>query len=185
MINKLLFKLSGRLPFRSITRDDGEPYLERYYVGQLFGVTFYLHRFVSSDEEPHLHNHPWKRGRALVLSGGYDEEVVVDLCPALGGSGCITKTQRIRWWNVVNGNTFHRISAASPGTWTLFMHGARQTIPARHDNDPNPPQGLKGWGFLQASMFREYTSFVPFVSSNTVRWWVTAPIGAEANRVPL
>ena len=115
MISKLLYKLTANLPCRLIALDSG-PYLERYYVGQLFGVTFYLHRFVSGDSERHLHNHPWRWGRALVLSGGYTEECVTDLCPAAGDSGCLIEERRIRWWNKVNGNHFHRITAPKPTT---------------------------------------------------------------------
>ena len=46
MIHKLLFKLTAGLRCKLIDRE-GAPYLERYYLGRLFGVTFYLHRFVS------------------------------------------------------------------------------------------------------------------------------------------
>lgn len=95
MMSKLLFKLTARLPCRLIQLDSG-PYLERYYLGTLLGVTFYLHRFVSSDTERHLHNHPWGWGRALVLAGGYVEESVHDICPHANDSGCIMQRKYIR-----------------------------------------------------------------------------------------
>ena len=138
MLNKLLYKLTALLPCRLIKLDAG-PYLERYYLGQLFGVTFYLHRFVSSDSERHIHNHPWKWGASLIVAGNYLEERCVDICPSIEGSGCLTSVARRRWFNRFDGNTFHRISDAKPGTWTLFFHGPRVKVGG----------GLKGWGFLE------------------------------------
>lgn len=184
MINKLLYKLTAGLPCRLIPRDEDEPYLERYYLGQLFGVTFYLHRFVSSDEEPHLHNHPWNWGRALVLSGSYNEEVVTDLCPhatPAGGSGCLTETRRVRWWNSVNGNHFHRIANAQPGTWTLFFHGARTRVRMGQCSK------LKGWGFLENFYgvgIHNVTIFRPFPVTSG-EWWLKAPKGRDSAREPL
>lgn len=168
MINELLYRLSARLPCRLI-----HPYLERYYLGRLFSVTFYLHRFVSSDSERHLHNHPWGWGRSLVLSGSYSEESVVDLCPHAGRSGCVTRTTRVRWWNKVDGNWFHRISDVKPGTWTLFFHGKRVGVAGRP----------KGWGFLE-SVDSETTIFRPFPSGAS-RWWETADTGKHIGRAPL
>lgn len=141
-VNRLLYWLTARLPCRLISLDSG-PYLERYYLGEWFGVTCYLHRFVSGDSERHMHNHPWAHGRALVLSGSYVEEVAVDLY----GGGCLTERHTVRWWNVVNGNTFHRIHEAKPGTWTLFMHGERQRIKL------GMTSRLKGWGFIEDGQF--------------------------------
>lgn len=177
MINKLLFKLSARLPCRHI-RVDGKPYLERYYVGQLFGATFYLHRFLSSDQERHTHNHPWSWGRALVLCGGYDEEVATDLTTS-SVDGYLAETRRIRWWNQVDGSHFHRIANAKPGTWTLFFHGPRATVERGHVTQ------LKGWGFL--SRGDHCVTFTPFNSGGTPPgdWWLWEPKGRDAGRVPL
>lgn len=174
MINRLLFKLSAGLRCRLITIND-KPYLERYYMGELFGVTFYLHRFVSADRERHLHNHPWGWARALVLSGGYDEESVHDLTIATP-TGCLIQTRRVNWWNRVNGNHFHRIANAAPGTWTLFFHGPRVQI------GEGMATYAKGWGFLERDT--DTVRFRPFLSANS-NWKDTAPFGRDAGRVPL
>lgn len=170
MLQTALLKLSARLPCRLI-KVNGEPYLERYYVGRLLGVTFYLHRFVSPDGERHLHNHPWGWSRSLVLSGGYTEEVVVDLTTA-SPSGCLTELRHVRWWNRVDGNHFHRIAAVGAGTWTLFFHGARQYV----GGEP------KGWGFL--TPVEGGVMFAPYQSA-AGDWWKTAPRGCDAGRAPL
>lgn len=179
-INELLYKFTARLPCRLIKLDSG-PYLERYYVGKLFGVTFYLHRFVSPDTERHLHNHPWGWGRAIVLSGGYDEEVVTDLTTTTE-SGCMIKNRRIRFYNCVNGNHFHRIANAAPGTWTLFFHGRRTMIKCGMVSRP------KGWGFLQhgyAVGAHDCVQYVPYPRASEPTWWVDAPTGENAGREPL
>lgn len=173
MINKLLYKLTSRLPCRIIKLDSGRPYLERYYLGCLRGVTFYLHRFVSSDSERHVHNHPWSRGGSLILSGGYIEERCIDISPTVEGSGCVTQFAKRRWFNRVDGNTFHRIHEAEPGTWTLFFHGSRATINGQ----------LKGWGFLER-LFDNSVVFTVGVSSPS-NWWETAPTGNKVGRSPL
>ncbi|MCH9838633.1 hypothetical protein K0U83_23420 [bacterium] len=180
-MNKLLYRITAGLPARLINLDEGVPYLERYYVGQLFGVTFYLHRFVSSDRERHVHNHPWRWGRALVLSGGYDEEVPVDLCPHASPSGCVTETRKVRWWNKVDGGHFHRISNAAPGTWTLFFHGPKQRINKGHCSK------LKGWGFLEnvyALGLHNVTVFTPWPVQSG-EWWKDAKLGRDVGREPL
>lgn len=175
MINRLLYRLTAGLPCRLI-KLDGRPYLERYYVGRLFGVTFYLHRFVSSDSERHLHNHPWGWGRALVLTGAYDEESVVDLTPA-APDGCVTHWRRIRFWNRVDGNHFHRIAWVKPGTWTLFFHGYRATV------GEGATLQYKGWGFLE--LRGDLVAFERFTASPKPWWYQDAPKGQDAGRVPL
>ena len=187
MINRLLYRLTANMPARLI-KLDGRPYLERYYVGRLFGVTFYLHRFVSIDSERHLHNHPWGWGRALVLCGGYDEEVVTDLAPSAGPSGCAVTTRRVRFWNRVNGNHFHRIANAAPGTWTLFFHGRRVELPF----ESGPGYVSKGWGFLErrkCPAWRNTTGFetvyTPFTASPSGPLWLDAPKGRDVGREAL
>jgi len=174
MISQWLYKLTAKLPCKLITLDSG-PYLERYYLGQLFGATFYLHRFISSDSNDGLHNHPWRWGRSLILSGSYIEERVFDLCPDANISGCMTENRHIRWWNVVNANTFHRIYDAEPNTWVLFFHSERVMI------RKGMASVFKGWGFIK-SLEGSGTLFVSFPSKNS-QWWIKAPKGREAGRV--
>lgn len=188
MLNKLLFKLTSRLPCRIIELDSG-PYLERYYLGCFLGITFYLHRFVSSDSERHVHNHPWNWGASCILIGSYIEERCLDICPAVPGSGCLTQKVRRRWFNRVDGNTFHRIHDAKPGTWTLFFHGPRAMVGDWPDDMKKLglPRMPKGWGFLERRYLpglHEVTVFVPHGSA-PYRWWEEAAKGGEINRVPL
>lgn len=157
--SKLLFALSGRLPCRIIS-DKGVPYLERYFVAQLLGVTIYLHRFVGSDPDRGLHDHPWSWARSLVLSGEYDEET---------RSGIRT----VRWWNKLTGDTFHRV-ILPPGrteAWTLFMHG----------------RYVKTWGFWHCvnGIGATWQPFRNHGHDGLARWWKHAPVGRDCNgRMP-
>jgi len=177
MINKMLFKYTANLPAQLITTA-GNPYIERYYVGELFGRTFYLHRFISSDSERHLHNHPWSNGWAVILSGSYVEEVVIDLCPH-AHKGCVTEFITRKWFNRIDGNTFHRIHSVKSGTWTLFCHGEMARIPGVF----TPGSLLKGWGFI--NRFGNKTVFRSHQSSSAVEWWENAPLGEHVGRMPL
>ncbi len=173
MFNKFLYRLTASMPCRLIKKKD-RPYMERYFVGQLFGWNFYLHRFVDCDGELEFHNHEWRKGFSLVLSGFYIDERVVDLsCSAWATSGCITEQKVVRWFNRVDCNTFHRVKSVASGTWTLFAHSERVKVEGRP----------KGWGFLYLSGDRLITfEQWPYPSTE---WWHDAQLGANIGRVPL
>jgi hypothetical protein len=180
---RFLFWLSGFLPCRIIDGDDG-PYLERYYLATLFGWQFYLHRFVASDPDRGLHDHPWRLAFSLILSGFYFEETRAG-------------TRVVRWANWLTGDSFHRVvlpfhakqitptaqEYAGPviPCWTLFCHG------------PN----VKPWGFWRERMLGApgypvsdgSAIFDPYTYQREGRpdkWWKTARPGRRApGRAPL
>lgn len=126
-VRAFLMWLTARLPGR-VYNDNGVPFLERYFVACFFGTTVYLHRFVVSDPDRGLHDHPWGWAFSLVLSGRYVE---------LRRNG---ELRFIEWFNLLSGNTFHRVLLQHDGfsgkpmqCWTLFVHGPKR----------------KGWGFLR------------------------------------
>ncbi len=149
-MNRLLYALAGRLPCRIIS-DNGTPYLERYYLCTVLGVRFYLHRFVGSDPDRGLHDHPWPWAGSVVLHGFYFEETRKGM-------------RKVRWLNWLTGDSFHRvilpctlgdhpadsvmctnIPLQSPTCWTLFFHRAAYTKP---------------WGFLR-----------PLEGEKVLMWW--------------
>jgi hypothetical protein len=156
-IARALHRICFGRPCRVIL-SGGAPYLVRVYLGHLGGWRLYLHRFLISDGERWLHDHPFN-GLALVLAGGYDEEVL----PALGADA---RTRRRRWVNWIPGRKFHRIAAVLPDTWTLFLHG-----PHRH-----------AWGFLERvdteDGSRSMLYFNPFDQSDSAgaHWWARAGV---------
>lgn len=167
-MRSFLFWLAGRLPCRIIA-EEGSVYLERYYLFTLLGWRFYLHRFVGSDPDRGLHDHPWARAFSVILAGWYFEET---------RSG----TRKVRWLNALTGDTFHRVvlpkypvgiemgkgwvHEESP-CWTLFFHRA---------------QYVKEWGFLRGQVFLPY---VRTKSDEMPDWWSRVPKGRnEPRRAP-
>lgn len=153
LIEPLIHRITDHLPCRLINGERGEPYLERYYLAGLAGWHLYLHRFVDSDPDRGLHDHPWSRAVSLVLSGGYDE---LRARPD-GSIGC----RRVRPGRIngLRGDTYHRVLLRSGPAWTLFAHGPR----------------VKGWGFKRHD---EYQAMARDASESRHRdWWKRAPKG--------
>lgn len=131
MIGALLLRLTAPMPARAIHIGD-RPYIERYFVGRWLGCTVYLHRYLGSDGDRQVHDHPWRWAVGIPLVGGYLEERVTGLDPRHGWLAVNRPVRRFRP-NLIRATTFHRIVSVEPGTWTLFVHGSR----------------FKGWGFLR------------------------------------
>lgn len=160
-MKSILYWLASHLPCRIIS-DDGKPYLERYYVGTLFNVRFYLHRFVGSDPARGLHDHPWRWARSIVLSGWYCEYRPDGM-------------HKVRWFNKISGETLHRVVlpfnwsidndcekwGQEQPCWTLFFHQAEY---------------VKPWGFLKHGKWQAHNH--PKDGRGTPdAWWKKVPIG--------
>jgi hypothetical protein len=158
-MESLLLKLTAELPAKVI-KDGDRPYLERYYLGRAFGLVWYIHRFVASDPDRGLHDHPWRRAISLVLRGWYLEET------RLG-------TRVVRWINLIGGADFHRVVLPDErAVWTLFGHSA-----IKHP---------KGWGFLRPYWINETGNALVYeehvdqdASLDSAAWVATAPKGRE------
>lgn len=164
MLRRALFRITATLPCRLIKLND-KSYLERYYVGRLFGLVWYLHRFVSSDDERAVHDHPWSWSASLILVGGYLEERVRYLV----GPGDGWKSDMRRMFpgrlNIIRARDFHRVIKPKPDTWTLFCHR----------------YWSKEWGFLErADDMLIYHQ--PYESRANKEWWRTAKIGRDTPR---
>lgn len=96
------------------------PYLLRWWVlprNRFFNV--YLHRFLRSDDDRALHDHPWMNVSVL-LRGRYVEHTI-----AAGGINVRTErvapTLKVRF----SGAHAHRLELIDGECWTLFMTGPR------------------------------------------------------------
>lgn len=162
MKEKLLWWLTASLPMRVIN-DGTRPYLERYYLGTLLGWRFYIHRFVGSDPDRGLHDHPWTKAYSIILSGDYLEQT---------RSGW----RKVRWFNSLTGDTFHRVVMRIDGygndnpCWTLFLHRVGNAKPWGFLH-PFPMHGDEG-----AQIFTPYTYAREGRQEN---WWLTAPKRGE------
>lgn len=163
MIRKLLLMwLTGFMPARAIDLD-GKYYIERYHAFRIGKFTVMIHRYLGSDGDRSVHDHPWKLSVGIPLIGGYEEERVIGFCPE---SGWISKLVKIRpWrWNFISAMRFHRIAHVQPGTWTLFITYNR----------------FKSWSF--ANWYRSLGEVIlhqPYDTPSFAGWQKTAPKGKE------
>jgi len=157
MWRKFLYWLTGFLPVRVINGDHNEPYLERYYLFGFGGCAVFIHRFIASDPDRGVHDHPWGVSASIVLSGGYRE---------IRPNG--TRMLRAPALNIILGDDFHRL-LLDPGTeaWTLFFHGRR----------------MKGWGFQRDGKYFPYARDES--DHRTCAWWRDAPRGRTIRRMTL
>lgn len=165
LIARLLYRLSGRLRCRVIDGNDGQPYLERYHLFRLpGGGGVYIHRFLASDPDRGLHDHPWKHALGIILSGGYREL-------RLDGDQVVTHRLKPGRLNLIRGEDFHRIilPTETDEAWTLFAHTAK----------------VKPWGFLKVDAHgeRRYVDHeISTQESSHENWWKTAPRGKDVAR---
>ncbi len=178
MIRRVLSAISDRLPARIINGDNGEPYLERYFVARAFGCEMYLHRFVGSDPDRGYHNHPWRWAASVVLSGGYWELLfraghrMSDNSPwcfqVLNGAARWRKPFRMVRFDH---NHLHRVVLEPKSEcWTLFVTG------------PRISEATGAWGFMRQMVMScnaVIWVFEPYTKSPASDWWKTAPKGRE------
>lgn len=128
--NSILYRLSGFLKAKAIKGPKGEPYLERYMLLRLGEHAIFLHRFLASDPDRGLHDHPWPRSLSFILCGGYKEKRLM-----MKGSTpwMVIRQLKAGMFNNIRGDDFHQV-VLEPGkpAWTIFWHGPR----------------VKTWGFL-------------------------------------
>ena len=115
--------LTRWLSFIVITRNDGRPYMTRFYLlggprsmrhGWFQNFNLFLHCFHSSDDEGELHNHPWVWAASLILWGVYREE---------------RPNGYLLFWpglvNVIKADDYHRVDLRTDRVWSLFLAGPR------------------------------------------------------------
>ncbi len=128
MVHKFIYWLTGYLKCR-IINSGGKPYLERYYLGTLFNIRYFIHRFVASDPDRGLHNHPWPWALSWILLGGYLELNLAFAKDPKNVTAIKTKKRKIGRFNFIKGGRFHRVLVPKGQTgdiWTLFIHGNRK-----------------------------------------------------------
>ncbi len=168
LLSRLLYRLTGHLRCRIINGNHGEPYLERYHLLRLpGGGGVYIHRFIDSDPDRGLHDHPWKAAVSLILTGGYRELRLDESNHKKKVVDRILKAWRL---NILRGDDFHRIVLTDKQpVWTLFAHTGK----------------YKDWGFLEVTGDRQaiYTAHDAVTNENAHSlWWKTAPRGKMTAR---
>jgi len=171
LISRLLYRFSGHLRCRIINGNHGEPYLERYHLLRFpGGGGLYLHRFIDSDPDRGLHDHPWKSAGSLIWSGSYKE---LRLAQSNHKKKIVDRILKAGRLNILHGEDFHRIVMHSnEPVWTLFGHTRK----------------FKDWGFLTVDTDGQghYTPHEDVTNENEHKlWWKNAPRGKLCARSPL
>lgn len=132
MLARLIQRLAPRLIALSQKRPpdvtiggEADPYMRRWWLiprNRFFNI--YLHRFLRSDDDRALHDHPWWNVSVL-LEGRYVEHTI-----AAGGINVMTE-RCAGQWKVRRAAAAHRIELIDGPCWTLFITGPR----------------LREWGF--------------------------------------
>jgi len=175
MLRRRLYQYTANKPVRMIY-SSGTPYLERYYIGSIGSLRFYLHRFVNGDGDRSLHDHPWKRSIAICLCGGYLEHRIKWFNPETAYD-ISEKNIRPGKINIIKASTFHQIIKTKPETWTMFIHGKK----------------IKAWGFINKTTVRDESGAEKLVShyladedtKSHKDWWIEAPAGKDSERAAL
>jgi hypothetical protein len=170
-LSDVLYRFTSHLRCRIINGNKGEPYLERYHLFRFpGGGGVYIHRFIDSDPDRGLHDHPWNAAISLVLSGSYKE---LRLGEENNKKKVVDRVVKAWHLNRINGDDFHRIVMNSnKPVWTLFAHTRK----------------IKDWGFLRVSEQGEtdYTPHSQVINEPSHDlWWKSAPRGKNVERYPL
>lgn len=123
-MKKLLMKAARRIVAKRgpdvVIGGHDNPYLLRWFViprNPVFNV--YLHRFLRSDDDRALHDHPWANC-SFLLEGSYTEHTI-----DAGGINRMRLRQAGEWYFRPSGKMAHRIELTDGPCWTLFITGPR------------------------------------------------------------
>lgn len=97
-----------------------DPYLIRWHLlprNPIFNV--YLHKFLRSDDDRALHDHPWAN-LSILLKGSYTEHTI-----AAGGIHHRVRRVAGDWVLRWSGKLAHRIEINEGACWTLFITGPK------------------------------------------------------------
>ena len=126
---------------------DGSPYLSRLLLPRVriprlgIDVRPMLHHFHQPDDKE-MHSHPWSYAFSLILSGEYEEERLVGdpdwdrymtadgqcaLCHMWRGEcrghEAETDLRRVRFFNFLTKQDYHRVTKLRGDVFTLFISG--------------------------------------------------------------
>lgn len=133
-----------------------DPYLQRWWLlPRNRVVNVYLHRFLRSDDDRALHDHPW-RSVSVVLAGGYLEELPAD--PSRPAGATVKRTRVAGQVTTRGARAAHRVELMAD------RQGARQPAVTIFITGPR----VREWGFWCAWGWRPWREFVDARDSGAV-----------------
>ena len=149
MLKRIFQTLNPIRPHDFCIGDKSDPYLLRWWIiprNRFFNV--YLHKFLRSDDDRALHDHPWA-SCSIILAGGYLEHlpdgVVKHRRPGRITFRTATQAHRIELTRTPCGGIY----GPAPYTrarvaWTIFITGPK----------------VREWGFACPNGWRHWRDFV-------------------------
>lgn len=143
MKHRILAAIADRLIARAMRRPPDvviggldRPYLLRWWLIPRNRVcNIYLHRFLRSDDDRALHDHPWP-WCSVILRGRYVEHTI-----AAGGIQLRTEHSAGSIRAHLSGAFAHRVELHDGPVWTLFATGPRYRVWGFHC----PAEGWVPW----------------------------------------
>lgn len=132
-------QLASKRPPDFIVGTPGQPYMLRWWViprNKLFNI--YLHKFLRSDDDEALHDHPWLN-MSYLLEGSYIEHTKAGSAHRFAGDA------KFRF-----AHTPHRIEIDKP-CWSLFVTGPI----------------IRQWGFHCPSGWKHWKAFTTAKKNGT------------------
>jgi hypothetical protein len=150
-LKKKLEAIMTTKPDLTITNGEERPYLHRWWLiprNPFFNI--YLHRFLRSDYDDALHDHPWLFNASLLVEGSYREWIPEKELLEIGGTllqACQYPdyrdlkegTFKFRW-----GKAPHRVELNHGPVTTIFFTGPR----------------VREWGFYCRSAWLHWRVFL-------------------------
>lgn len=113
-----------RAPWQFLTkfvvyRSDGSVYFTRWRLIQTPFFSIFLHKFLTGDSDPYVHDHPWSF-TSFVLRGGYIEA-------RRNNNNHFLDARQVKHINVMRRDDAHYImDLLRVPTWTLVITGRRR-----------------------------------------------------------
>lgn len=175
--------LDWALPHRRIVNCDHDVYLHRWYIFRTKYVSLFLHKFVRSDEDRALHDHPWSFF-VIPIWRGYIEHTEYQLKPGDNPDDS-KRFPKLRTVSNNDGNGFTRYAVYQRRVYpiisaryrpALFRHRV-ELLPNKKQFDVMP---LPAWSlFFHFTKEREWGFHPPQGFVNWRDWWSSHKCGDE------
>lgn len=132
--------MSETIPRWGFRRSDITDYMQRWIFHTPFG-TLRVHKILRSDDDRHLHDHPWSFA-SLILRGRY-----FDVFP--GGS----RSYRPGDVNVKSHEDLHKLVVIEGPVWTLVVTGPKR----------------KSWGFVTEKGWVRHSDYGAWLDRHATR----------------
>lgn len=127
MITNIKYYFNKLFLIKEIKSQKGELHFQRYRIIETKWFNIYIHYIAKSDEDEHMHDHPWDF-ISFILRGGYYEDSIQAFWQTKD------TIDKIEYESIVvcaleyikrQANIFHKITLIKP-TWTLVFTGPRK-----------------------------------------------------------